>query len=68
MRWWPSLLLFVSLIDQYNFKESGKDGTGLGRWVVMTFQGSEGIVTGIVCDYNPYRSPKKAKQSTYQQH
>ena len=63
-----SLLLFGSLIDQYNFEDSGKDGTGLGRWVVMTFQGSENIVTRIVCGYNPCRSPKKAKRSTYQQH
>ena len=34
----------------------------------MTFQGSEGIVTRIVCGYNPCRSPRKAKRSTYQQH
>ena len=63
-----SLLLYGSLIDQYNFEDSGKDDTGLGRWVVMTFQGSEGIVTRIVCGYNPCRSPRKAKRSTYQQH
>ena len=44
-----SLLLYGSLIGQYNFEESGKDDTGLGRWVVMTFQGSDGIVTRVVC-------------------
>ena len=37
------MLLFCALIDQYNFEESGKDGTGLGRWVVITFQGSDGM-------------------------
>ena len=63
-----SLLLFGSLIDQYNFEESGKDDTGLGRWVVMTFQGSDGIVTRIVCGYNPCVTNKRAKRLTYQQH
>ena len=38
-------LLFGPLIEQYNFEESGKDNTGLGRWVVMTFQGQDDIVT-----------------------
>ena len=29
------ILLYGSLIDQYNFEASGKDNTGLGRWVSM---------------------------------
>ena len=63
-----SLLLFGSLIDQYNFEESGKDDSGLGRWVVMTFQGSHGIVTRVVCGYNPCVTNRRATRSTYQQH
>ena len=63
-----SLLLYGQLIDQYDFEASGKDDTGLGRWVVMAFRGSEGIVTRIVCGYNPCVTSPKAKRSTYQQH
>ena len=32
-----SLLLFGTLIQQLDFRESGSDDTGLGRWTVMTF-------------------------------
>ncbi len=63
-----SLLLFGLLIDQYNFKDSGKDDSGLGRWVVMRFQGSNEIVTCIVCGYNPCVTNRKATRSTYQQY
>ena len=63
-----SLLLYGQLIDQYDFEASGKDDTGLGRWVSMVFRGSEGIVTRIVCGYNPCRTHSKARRSTYQQH
>ena len=63
-----SLLLFGPLIDQYDFENSGKDDTGLGRWVVMTFVGSDGIVTRVVCGYQPCYAPRKAKRSSYQQH
>ena len=45
-----SMLLYGPLVYQYDFKHSDKDDTGLGRWVVMVFQGSEGIKTRIVCD------------------
>ena len=31
-------LAFQSLIERYNAEESGKDGTGLGRWVYMTLK------------------------------
>ena len=46
------MLLYVPLGDQYYFEHSDKDDTGLGRWVVMVFQGSEGIKTRIVCGYS----------------
>lgn len=55
------LLLYGSLIDQYNFESSGKDETGLGLWVHMVFQGDDGIKTRIVCGYNPCQSGKKTK-------
>ena len=39
------LLRYGWLINQYDFEHFGKDDTGLGRWVVMVFQGSNNIVT-----------------------
>jgi hypothetical protein len=33
-----SLILFGHLTEQLNHNESGKDPTGLGRWMVMTFE------------------------------
>ena len=56
------------LIDQYNFEASCKDDTGLGRWVVMVFRGSEGIDTRIIYGYNPCVTSPKAKRYTCQQH
>ena len=44
-----SMLIYGLLVDHYDFEHSGKDDTGLGRWVVMVFQGSEGIKTRIFC-------------------
>ena len=62
------MLLYGALINQYDFEASGKDDTGLGRWVVMVFRGSEGITTRVVCSYNPYKTEEKSQRSTYQQH
>ena len=62
------LLLYGELIQQYDFEASGKDDTGLGRWVFMTLRGSDGIVTRVVCAYNPCYTQGKATRSTYQQH
>ena len=44
-----SMLLYGPLVYQYDFKHSDKDDTGIGRWVLMAFQVSEGIKTRIVC-------------------
>ena len=33
-----SMLVYGPLIEQYDFEHSGKDNTGLGRWVVMVFR------------------------------
>ena len=61
------MLLYGPLVDQYDFKQSGKDDTGLGRWVVMVFQGSEGIKTIIVCGYNSFYNKKMNSRTSYQQ-
>ena len=46
-----SMLMFGSMIDYYDCQQSGRDDTGLGRWVVMTLKGA--VTTRIVCGYNP---------------
>ena len=46
------MLLYEPFVKQYDFEHSGNDDTGIGRWVVMVFQGSEGIKTRIVFGYN----------------
>ncbi len=56
------------MIDYYDFEGSGKDDTGLGQWVHMVFQGSDGIVTRVVCSYAPCVTSEKTRRSTYQQH
>ena len=61
------LLCFGPLIEQYDYEQSGKDDTGLGRWVVMVFQGADGLVTRVVCSYNPCYNNKKQSRTSYQQ-
>jgi hypothetical protein len=61
-----SLLLFGHLTEQLDFKKSGKDPTGLGRWTVMTLQG-EGAQTWIVCGYNPCSNSRLNSGTSYQQ-
>ena len=61
-----SMLLFGSLIQQYDVYHSGKDDTGLGRWCYMTFYRSEGIKTRVVCGYNPCYNNKKESNTSYQ--
>ena len=48
-----SLLLFGHLTEQLDHNKSGKDDTGLGRWLVTTLQG-DGVRTIIVCGYSKY--------------
>ena len=62
-----SMLLNVPLVDQYDFEHSGKDDTGLGRWVVMVFQGFEGIKTRIVYGYNSCYKNNMESRTSYQQ-
>ena len=61
------IVLFGTLVDQYDFEHSGKDDTGMGRWSVMTFCGSEGVTTRVVCGYVPNYVKKRQSNSSYQQ-
>ena len=61
------MVLYGQLIEQYDFEASGRDDSGLGRWVVMVFRGSNGIVTRMVCGYNPCYNKKKHSRTSYQQ-
>ena len=62
------MLLFGSLIQKFDVDHLGKDDRGLGRWCYMTFYGSEGIKTRVVCGYNPCYKNKKESNKSYQQH
>lgn len=46
---------------------SGRDETGLGRWVFMTFVGEGGIVTRVVCCYNRCYNKNQVSRTSYQQ-
>ena len=48
-----AILLFGELIEQLDMDGSGRDETGLGIWVVMTFRGEGGLVTRVMSSYNP---------------
>ena len=61
------MVLFGPLIQQHDFEASGKDKSGLGRWVYMVLRGSYGILTIFDYGYNPCASAKTAMHSSYQQ-
>ena len=61
------MLLYGPLLDQYSLEHSGKDDTGLGRWVIMLFKGSEGIENRIVCGYNACYNKKMDSRLSYHQ-
>lgn len=56
-----AMLLFGSMIEQYNFEASGRDELGLGRWVTMAFRGDSGIMTRVVCGYNPCHNKEETR-------
>ena len=60
-----SLLAFGGVIDYLDMAQSGKDESGLGRWVVMTFEGE--VRTRVVCGYNPCGNDKTNSGTVYQQ-
>jgi hypothetical protein len=59
------MLAFGGVIDYLDMAQSGKDESGLGRWVVMTFEGD--VRTRIVCGYNPCRNDRPNSGMVYQQ-
>ena len=61
-----SLLAFGSIIDYLDMSLSGKDESGLGRWVVMTLKGTD-TRTRIVCGYNPCGNDKPHSKTVYHQ-
>ena len=63
-----AMLLFGPLIQQYDFEASGKDGSGLGRWVMMVFRGENGLTTRVLVAYNPCYNKNSNSKCTYQQH
>lgn len=60
-----SMLMFGGIIDYFDMSLSGKDDTGLGRWVVMTLRGDTN--TRIVCGYNPCGNDKPNSGTVYHQ-
>ena len=62
-----SMLMYGTLIDQYDFEALGKDNRGFGRWVHMVLRDDNITKIRIACGYNPYQSNKKASGSSYQQ-
>ena len=63
-----TVLLYGTLIDQYDFEASRKDNTGLGRWSAMVPRGSDGVMTRILSGYNPCYNNKRESRTSYQQH
>ena len=61
-----SMLMFGGIIDYFDMSLSGKDDTGLGRWVVMTLRG-DGMTTRMVCGYNPCGNDKPNSGTVYHQ-
>ena len=60
-----SLILCGTLVEQYDSENSGKDGTGLGRWVSMVFRGKDRLTTRVICGYNPCYNNKKHSGTFY---
>jgi hypothetical protein len=60
-----SMMMFGGVLDYLDMSLSGRDDTGLGRWVVMTLRGD--ITTRIVCGYNPCGNDKPNSGTVYHQ-
>ena len=56
---------FGEVLEYLDMAQSGKDETGLGRWVVMTLSGE--TKTRIVCGYNPCGNDKPNSGTVYHQ-
>ncbi len=55
--------MFGGLTDYFDAASSGRDPTGLGRWVVMTVKVE--VQTRIVCGYNPCGNDKPHLGTVY---
>ena len=62
------MLLFGSLIQQFDMDHPVKDDARLERWCYMTFCGSERIKAWVVCGYISCYNKKKESNTSYQQH
>ena len=62
-----SLMTLGPMIEQNNFEHLGKDDMGIGRWVGLSFRGSDGHTTHVVCGYNPFYNKKQGTDTVYQQ-
>ena len=60
-------MTFGPTIEQYDSEHSGKDDTGRGRQVVVTFCGLEGHAVCVVCGYIPCYNKKQGTRTLYQQ-
>jgi uncharacterized protein (UPF0332 family) len=63
-----AILAYDEIAGFLDKKNSGKDGTGLGRWSYMRFAGEDGHATRVVCAYNPCYNNKQGSNTVYQQH
>lgn len=61
------LMVYGEMIDYFDSESSGKEESGLGRWVVMTFKGTEGFTMRIICGYSPCYNSRGATSTAYQQ-
>jgi hypothetical protein len=61
------LIAYGPILGHFDNDSSGKDESGLGRWTYMTFKGSDGFITRVVCGYNPCYSSKPGLHTVYQQ-
>ena len=60
-------MAFGTVMEYLVHDQPGKDETGFGRWLVMTFKG-ETCLTCVVCGNNPCYTAKPESSTTYQQH
>jgi hypothetical protein len=60
-----SIVMFGQLTEHLDMPNSGKDESGLGRWLMMVIKG-EGMQTRIICSYNPCNSRKTGSSTSYQ--
>ncbi len=62
-----SLMAIGPMTEYIKHDQPGKDKTGLGQWVVMTFKGDRGRMQ-VICRCNPCCNKSPKSSTTYQQH